>query len=803
MVLRKIFFNAILILITIFKITIYANPVLIKGRTINPSSDPISYVNIIVKGTTIGTVSDGNGYFSLSIESTDSLMILFSFIGYTPKELLVRPANQDLNLGNVILMQEAISFSPLQIIGESNLRKLESLETSLRLITANDIPSIPSIAGGDVFRVIQTMEGVNSTSELSNQLYIRGGTPDQNLVLLNGAPIYQPFHLFGLSSSVNEAAVDYIKYYSGCYPAEYGDYMSSVLDISTKPGTDSLSANVAINLLEFDGTLMGSLGNKWRWRASYRRSYYDKLGELFDIIIPYYFYDAEGKISYLPNSKTLISISVFSSEDEYLTKSQEVKYNRYYKSHPDSTIAFADSNKYYFVKENDIIWSNSLASFRFLKKISDRKLFDLIGYYSGLNQRLKYQKRYIPHVDASLLTRSIVSETNEDYGLKDGLTYATANFSDVGLKLKYDWTISDRTNIIAGGGFSSRFLDYRWDMANFYAIDPYINVFMDYPPDTMRYRKNINTLYSFLETQMDVRENISLRVGLRPTWYSYSSVFRLDPRINLNFRMRPQTALRIGFGEYSQALSSSQEYGFYSIAGIYFPSPKIPFSRHYFLNIYHAVGNILEIDATGYRKEFMNLFFVTQNSEFSSGYGISSGFDLSSTINLTSNLASKFLYSFAVTRKTVDNEIFYPNYDQRHRIVSQVIYNFPKNYQVNVIWNFSTGRPANLYDSKAYTGDTGSDPYFLLETPKNSFWYPSYHRLDVGFEKKWFFNRGQLSLTLNILNLYNRKNVIYYQDLDVEIEYPIDPSEPGIYYFKVKPFNGIPFLPVIGVNYEY
>jgi hypothetical protein len=187
-------------------------------------------------------------------------------------------------------------------------------------------------------------------------------------------------------------------------------------------------------------------------------------------------------------------------------------------------------------------------------------------------------------VEASLLTRSIVSETNEDYGLKDGLTYATANFADLGLKLKFDWTISARTNLLAGGGFSSRLLDYRWDMADFYVIDPYINVFMDYPPDTMRYQKNINTLYSFLETQMDVRENISLRFGLRPTWYFYSSVFRLDPRINLNFRMRPQTTLRIGFGEYSQALSSSQEYGFYSIAGIYFPSKKVPLSRHYFLN---------------------------------------------------------------------------------------------------------------------------------------------------------------------------------------------------------------------------
>lgn len=795
----KLIFSVAFVLFSI----VFAYPISIKGRTINPDSEPLSYVNILVKGTSIGTVSDAEGFFSMSVEGADSLTFLFSYIGYSPKELTIRPVDKNRDIGNIILIQEAISFSPLQIIGESNLRKLESLETSLRLITAADIPSIPSITGGDVFRVIQTMEGVNSTSELSNQLYIRGGTPDQNLVLLNGAPIYQPFHLFGLSSSVNETAVDYIKYYSGCYSAEYGDYMSSVLDITTKPGTDSLSVNVAANLLELDGTLMGSLGKKWRWRSSYRRSYYDKLGDLFNVTIPYYFYDAEGKISYLPNSNTLISISAFASEDKYLTKSQEIKYNRYYKSHPDSAIALADSNKYYFVKENDVIWSNNLASFRFLKKVSDRKLFDLIGYYSGLNQRLKYQRRYIPHVNASLLTRSIVSETNEDYGLKDGLTYATANFADVGLKLKYEWIISDRTNLIAGGGFSSRFLDYRWDMADFYAIDPYINVFMDYPPDTMRYRENINTLYTFFETQLDVRENISLRLGLRPTWYSFSSTFRLDPRVNVNIRVNPQTALRLGWGEYSQQLSSSQEYGFYSMAGIYFPSKRVPFSRHYFLNIYHTAANILEIDMTGYRKKFMYLFFITKSSEFSSGCGTSTGFDLSSTINLTSNLSSKFLYSFAVTQKTVDKEKFYPNYDQRHRIVSQLIYSLSKNFQVNVIWNFSTGRPANLYDSKVYTGDTGSDPYFLLETPKNSFWYPPYHRLDIGIEKKWFFNRGQLFLTLNILNLYNRKNVIYYQDLDVEIEYPIDPSESGIYYFKVEPFNGIPFLSVIGVRYEY
>ncbi len=803
MVLRKIYTKAVLSLIIIFQGSLFANPILIKGRTINSDSEPLSYVNILVKGTTVGTVSDAEGFFSLSVESADSLIFLFSYIGYSTKELTIRPADNGRNLGNILLVQESISFSPLQIIGESNLRKLESLETSLKLITSQEIPSIPSISGGDVFRVIQTMEGVNSTSELSNQLYIRGGTPDQNLVLLNGAPIYQPFHLFGLSSSVNEAAVDYIKYYSGCYPAEYGDYMSSVLDISTKPGTDSLAANVAVNLLEFDGTLMGSLGDKWRWRVSYRRSYYDKLGELFNVTIPYYFYDAEGKISYLPNSKTLISISAFASEDKYLTKTQEIKYNRYYKSHADSAVAFADSNKYYFVKENDIIWSNGLASFRFLKKISDRKLVDLVGYYSGLNQRLKYQRRYIPHVEASLLTRSIVSETNEDYGLKDGLTYATANFADLGLKLKFDWTISDRTNIVAGGGFSSRFLDYHWDMANFYAIDPYINVFMDYPPDTMEYRKNLTSFFSFYETQVGILKNVDLRVGIRPTWYSFSSTFRLDPRINVNIRVRPQTSLRLGFGEYSQQLSSSQEYGFYSIAGIYFPSPKVPLSRHFFLNVYHTTAKNLEIDVTGYRKEFKNLFFVTKNSTFATGYGISYGCDFNTVINFSPELSSKFLYSFTVTRKTAEYETFYPNYDQRHRVVSQLIYSLPKNFQINVIWNFSTGRPANLYDSKVYTGDTSSDPYFLIETPKNSFWYPSYHRLDVGLEKKWFFNRGQLSLTLNVLNLYNRKNVIYYQDLDVDIEYPIDPSEPGIYYFKVEPFNGIPFLPVIGVRYEY
>jgi len=348
-ILKSPAFKLVMFNVVLFS-NVFANPVLIKGRTINPNSEPLSYVNILVKGTSIGTVSDAEGFFSLSIEGADSLTLLFTYIGYSSKELTIRPAGKDRDLGNIILIQEAISFSPLQIIGESNLRKLESLETSLKFIIADEIPTIPSITGGDVFRVIQTMEGVNSTSELSNQLYIRGGTPDQNLVLLNGAPIYQPFHLFGLSSSVNEAAVDYIKYYSGCYSSEYGDYMSSVLDITTKPGTDSLAANVAINLLEFDGTLMGSLGKKWRWRASYRRSYYDKLGEFFNVTIPYYFYDAEGKISYLPNSKTLISISAFASSDKYLTKSQKVKYNEYYKSYPDSAIAYADSNKYYLTR---------------------------------------------------------------------------------------------------------------------------------------------------------------------------------------------------------------------------------------------------------------------------------------------------------------------------------------------------------------------------------------------------------------------------------------------------------------------
>ncbi len=280
----------------------------------------------------------------------------------------------------------SLSFSPIEIIGKASLKKELNIEPSLRVLDIHQLTSIPSIGGGDVFRALQTIPSVNSSSELSNQLYVRGGTPDQNLILINGVPVYQPFHLFGLSSSVDDASVEYIRYYSGGFSVRYGDRLSSVLDIVTKPGSDSLSVYLDINLVHSGATASGSLGQKLRWRVTGRRSYFDIMEKAGGSDFPYYFYDVEGKLSYLPSPKSLITLNTFISKDDYDTDYERLMYNSLYRYHPNLSIARADSNQYRKINKSKIDWSNRLMSLRWMKRHSSKHLTEVTFYSSYLGQ---------------------------------------------------------------------------------------------------------------------------------------------------------------------------------------------------------------------------------------------------------------------------------------------------------------------------------------------------------------------------------------------------------------------------------
>jgi len=773
---------------------------LIKGQIVSSENIPIPYANINIENMSVGTVSNLDGYFDIKVPDVDSLTIIISYIGYESK-VIKTDISSIINLGKIVIIQKIISFSPLEVIGQGRFKELERFEPSFKFIQSNEIPSIPSIGGKDVFRIFQAMEGVNSTSDYSNQLYIRGGTPDQNLILLNGAPLYQPYHLFGLSSSVNEVAVDYIKYYSGAFSAEYGDYMSSVLDIVTKAGTEKLSGSVDLNPLKTNMSLAGSFGKKFRWRLSGQRSFFDLYEKTFDLDMPYQFSDMEAKISYLPNTKTLITLNVFNSKDIYDEYESQVKYNYLYSNE-------VDSNKYYKVYDSNVRWNNRLASIRLLKKISSTSNLEATVYYSSLNQGLEFLNCYVPDAISSNLTVKIVNNRNEDELKKDTQTKAKTYLEDYGFDIKYAKEVSKNIYLNSGLNFVRKQMKYIWEISDFDLIDRYINYFMDFPPDTMKYNKSITILNSFAEARIHSGDHWTFRLGVRPTWYSQYSQISIDPRFNVSYAMYPWLDFKFGYGLYSQSLSSSQEYGFYSVANIYLISPKLPVCRHLFFSTSLALPNNIDLSVNLYHKHYKNLLYVESNSELANGSANAYGVDFTGDMNVFKNLYAKFIYCYSVTEKDVNSEHFYPNYDQRNRIVTRLTLKMKRNFSFNVVWNYSSGRPANLVNSVVYIGDSGSLPSFLLDMPKNSFWYPDYHRLDIGIKKTWQLYHTNLTISLDVINVYNRRNVVYYKNMEISYQY-------GIYVegeiskidhiesHDVESFDGFPLLPILGVQYEF
>ncbi len=800
--------SEIFLIVVLSCLSIFAkSPTTISGKIVSVDRVPLSYANIVIRGTSLGTISDEYGHFSLTHTYDDSIWIVISYIGFETTEIGIAPSRESIDLKEIILSKEIILFSPLEIVGESRLRKQQAIEPDLKLIRFNDIPTVPSIGGSDVFRVIQTMGGVNSTSEFSNQLYIRGGTPDQNLILLNGAPLYQPFHLFGLSSSISSTSVDYIKYYSGGFSVEHGDHMSAVLDIVTKAGSKRFSGIADLGLFESSVSLAGPLFKKLRWRLNARRSYYDLYGSLFHFKLPYHYYDIEGKLSYLPDSNTLITLNAFISEDNLHEYSESTLYNSIYKNHPDPQVAFADSNTFYMKNQNQLKWANQLASLHYLKKLSAGQLLEGKLYYSSIEQNLAYHKCFLPHPLASELTLVDVDQQNEMYNYIPVPANANTNLIDIGGSFCYEHHFSTQWNGSVGAGFSHRDLDYYWEMLSYEKINPYINMFMDYPPDTMDYARSILNAYLFLETLYEPTDKLSLRFGLRPTLYSAYAAISPDPRLNLTYKIYPWLSFKSGIGWFAQSLSSSQEYGFYSVANIYLLADELPVCRHLFGGFYLDLPNATDLSLNFYHKRYNNLMIIDESANPISGLAESYGFDFAGDLDLKENIHARFLYCYSITEKEDDTERFYPNYDIRHRVVSQLTLRTKKNYSFDIIWNFSSGRPANLTNIPTYIGDTSDLPSFLLEMPKNSFRYPAFHRLDIGIEKRRKLRHGLLKYRLDIINVYWRKNVVYYKDIDIQYEYdPFDSDSP--YYqrlknFDVIQFNGFPLFPVIGVNYEF
>lgn len=303
------------------------------------TKQPLPGANIIVAGTNIGSACDENGYYVIKNVSPGNYILKVSMIGYesaTYTDLVVNPnRNQSVNFK---LRALSLEMDEVQVTSDY-FAKPDENPVSFRTISPEEIRRSPGSAE-DIFRVMQSMPGVATAGTKSAQLIVRGGSPEENLTLLDNIEVYNPIHFartgesMGVISIVNPALIQKVDFLTGGFPAKYGDKMSSVFDMTLKEGNkETMNTDANLNIAGFGVTMDGPVAENTNMVFSLRRGYFDLITSLLDKPVAPNYYDAVGKISFDLNKDNRISLVGFYYIDQIertgKEKEEESDWNRY------------------------------------------------------------------------------------------------------------------------------------------------------------------------------------------------------------------------------------------------------------------------------------------------------------------------------------------------------------------------------------------------------------------------------------------------------------------------------------------
>ena len=309
------------------------------------TKEPLSLANVALQKSGFGQSSDRNGCFKFKghIFSGDTLTV--KYMGYESFSVPVSFGKNDSLFIKVSLQPLVLPMPEVSVAASRfNLeRQLMALDPSAMHFTPADLEKLPSVAFADVYRALQKQPGITMTSEASPQIHIRGGNMDQNLVLLDGAPIYYPYHFLGISSSFNMDALDAINVSLGGFSTYFGNRLSSVLALSTKQPQEKFKTKLNLNIIGTDVTSCGKIGSKISWLGSFRASYFDIVEALGVNEIPYQFQDGIAKLTFNPTEKHHLQLTFFGNHDNL---DENNKKKSYLSSSTDTTKqAFYDINR--------------------------------------------------------------------------------------------------------------------------------------------------------------------------------------------------------------------------------------------------------------------------------------------------------------------------------------------------------------------------------------------------------------------------------------------------------------------------
>ncbi len=743
----------------------------VSGRINDEAGEELIGATIYVKELSTGTVTNVYGFYSITLKE-GSYQFDYSYVGY---ETISKKIKLDQNQSINITLQEASkTIEEVIVTAERKNENVLKTEMSTVKLQAKEIKKIPALLGEvDVIKTLQLLPGIQSTGEGFSGFNVRGGSPDQNLILFDEATVYNASHLMGFFSVFNNDAIKDLKIYKGDIPAEYGGRLSSMLDIRMKEGNQKkFEATGGIGTISSRLTLEAPIiEDKWSVLVAGRRTYAD----LFLLLSSdeairsnkLYFYDLNLKTNYRINDKDRIFVSGYFGRDvfkfgdmfgfDWGNYTLTTRWNHLFTEKLFSNFSVIYS-KYDYKMES----GQGNAGFKWTSGLEDLKVKADLTYYPNPKNTIKFGVEAIYHQFNPGFARG----TGDSTAMYNSLKMPESNALEYAAYISNEHKVSDHLTLnygIRGSMFQNM------GKSTVYHFDE-------------NYQKIDSTVYK--------------------SWDIYNTFYGLEPRVNLNYIINEKSSVKASYSRTKQYLHLASNSTAGSPLDVWLPSsPNIEpqlanqVALGYFRNFW---DNKLETSVEVYYKDMDNQIDFKDHAdlmlnpelegEFRIGEAWSYGLEL-----LVRKQQGKFTGWVSYTLSKAERKFpeindgkLYPSvYDKPHNISIVGNYELTPRLSIAATWVYATGAPVTFPSGK-YEFENMAVPIY---TERNGYRMPDYHRMDLSITLKSKIKpnkRFKSDLNLSVYNLYNRHNawMIYFgEDED-------DPSKTvaqKVYVFPIIP----------------
>lgn len=715
------------------------------------SSETLIGANIVESRQHQGTTTNPYGFYSITLPEGET-DLRFSYLGYnTIQYAFVLKADTVLN----ICMKDNNQLQEVVIVSDKAEAGTMATQMGANEIPITQIKNTPSILGeADVMKAIQLMPGVQAGMDGSAGLYVRGGSPDQNLILLDGVPVYNVDHLFGFFSVFTPEAVKKVTLFKSSFPARFGERLSSVIDVRTNDGDmQKYHGALSIGLLTSKINLEGPIfKGKTSFNVSARRSYIDLLAKPFmpkDEKYSYYFYDVNAKINHKFSDRSRLYLSAYNGKDHFSSK-------------------FDEATNY--GTGNNMDWGNTIVSARW-NYIFNSRLFS--------NTTVAFNN-YLFNTNAFTTNKFYYSE-----GVTTVNKYSSnyrSGIRDWSFQMDFDYAPTPLHHIKFGAGYLHH--SFRPEVMTSKISDKRAN---QLERDTT-YQSISNSQIdaheasAYAEDNIKIGSRLRLNLGLHLSIFQVQkeSYFSVQPRVSARYQLAEDIALKASYSKMSQYVHLLSSTPFSMPMDLWVPATqkiKPMLSHQYSLGGYYTGIKGWEFSVEGYYKDMRNVLEYKEGISF---LGSSSGWEDKVEMGRGRSMGIEFMAQRTIGKTTgwlsytlsksdrkfskggINNGERFPyKYDRRHNVNLTVNHKFNDRIDVGASWVFYTGGATTIPEEKTTVIRPESFPAIEEASYvefRNNYRLPASHRLNVGINFNKKTKHGIRTWNISLYNAYNTMN---------------------------------------------